>query len=113
MSKQKQKFIEHILESIELISEYLKGVSEKEFWENKQVQDSVLRRIEIIGEASKNLPAELKELIPDVPWQRIAGLRNVLTHHYWGIDLQMTWNIVNADIPFLQKKLLEYKEKYS
>jgi uncharacterized protein with HEPN domain len=104
MSKQKQKFIEHILESIELIEEYLKGVSEKVFWEKKQIQDSVLRRIEIISEASKNLPSEFKELIPDVPWQRIAGLRSVLSHHYWGIDLQMTWNIINVDIPFFKEE---------
>jgi uncharacterized protein with HEPN domain len=113
MSKQKQKFIEHILESIELIEEYLKGISEKEFWEKKQIQDSVLRRIEIIGEASKNLPSELKESLPEVPWQRITGLRNVLSHHYWGVDLKMTWNIVQKDIPDLKKQLLEYLERNS
>jgi len=111
MSKQKQKFIDHILESIELIEEYLIGVSEQDFWEKKQIQDSVLRRIEIIGEASKNLPKEIKEAIPDIPWQRIAGLRNVLTHHYWGIDLNMSWNIVQKEIPELKLRLLEYKKQ--
>ena len=111
MSKSKLKFLEHILESISLISDYLKGVSEKEFWSNKQLQDSVLRRIEIVGEASKNLPSDIKDLFPEVPWKRISGLRDVIVHHYWGIDLRMTWNIINVELPLLKEQLQDFKEK--
>lgn len=69
-----------------------------------QVQDTVIRRIEIIGEATKNLPAEIKNKYKDVAWKEIAGMRYILIHEYFGVDIDLTWRVVEEDAPELKKK---------
>jgi len=79
--------IEHILECIDLIERYTENKTKKDFLESLQLQDSVIRRLEIIGEATKNIPVEIKRKYPDVPWKKVAGRRDILIHEYFGIDL--------------------------
>ncbi|MDL1969279.1 MAG: DUF86 domain-containing protein [Deltaproteobacteria bacterium] len=110
MKKDSEVFIEHILESIELIENYTANKTFSDFIESAQLQDSIIRRIEIIGEAVKNLPAEVKNNYPDVPWKKIAGMRDVLIHKYFGIDLELTWQVVQKDIPYLKKENLKIKQ---
>jgi len=77
--------------SIDLIQEYVASVSREDFTRTIQLQDAVIRRLEIIGEAVKNLSPPLKKRYPDIPWRKIAGMQDILIHSYFGVDLDMTW----------------------
>jgi uncharacterized protein with HEPN domain len=105
MKKDTQIFVEHILESIAFIEEYTKDLTLKDFFEDQQVQDSVFRRLEIIGEAVKNLPEVFKSKHENVPWKQIAGMRDVLIHEYFGVDIMQVWNTLKKDLPLLKNEL--------
>ncbi|MCK4370159.1 MAG: DUF86 domain-containing protein [Candidatus Lokiarchaeota archaeon] len=105
MKKDINIFLEHILESIYLIEEYIKDKSKSEFLKLTQLQDSVIRRITIIGEAIKNIPDDFKETYPSIPWKQIIGMRDILIHQYFGIDLNLTWEVIEKDLPKLKNKL--------
>lgn len=110
MKKDERVFIEHILECIELIERYTQNKTKKEFFNSVQLQDSIIRRIEIIGEAVKNIPEDLKKRYPNIPWKNIGSMRDILIHEYFGIDLKLTWEVVKRDIPILKKKMLNIKQ---
>jgi len=76
-----------------------------------QKQDAVIRRIEIIGEATKHVPKTIKDRYPNIQWKKIAGMRDVLIHKYFGVDLQLTWNVARKDVAQLKRKLLKIKEE--
>jgi len=111
MKKDTKIFLEHILESINLIEEYMQDKTKTEFLETKQLQDAVIRRIEIIGEAVKNIPDDIKEKYKDIPWRNIMGMRDILIHQYFGVDLELTWEVINNNIPELKKKISSVKKK--
>lgn len=109
MKKDPNIFLEHILQSIMLIEQYLENKTQKDFLNSTQLQDSIIRRIEIIGEATKNIPKEFKKAHKEIPWSKISGMRDILIHQYFGIDLDLTWEVVKSDLPELKKNILKFK----
>ena len=111
MSKRKPDvYLQDIFESINYIQRFLEGVSEDEFYKNVEKQDAVLRRLEIIGEAVKHLPDEIRNDHPDVPWRQIAGMRDIIIHEYFGITPEMVWVVATEDILDLKTKVEEIIE---
>ena len=98
-------FIEDILESIKLIEKYMGNISKENLGNNQELKDSIVRRLEIIGEAVKNIPDNFRSKYPEIPWKKIVGLRDIIIHTYFNIDLDITWDIIKKDLPDLKKKI--------
>ncbi len=105
------EYLYDIKESIELILEYVKDTSQNEFKNNQEKQDAVVNRMNVIGEASKNLSQEIRDNYPDIPWKRMAGMRDVLIHQYHGIDLEVVWQTINQDLPEVGQRIEQIIEE--
>jgi len=97
-------FLRHILEAISKVQRFT-AAGPADFAENPMVQDAVLRNLEVIGEAVKNLSSGLRAAHPEVPWSRVAGLRDVLIHQYFGVDLDAVWSVVENRLPELKRSV--------
>ena len=98
-------YLEDIIVSLQKIKQYTKGLSEQDFYQNIQVQDAILRRLEVIGEATNHLPESFRNEHPQIPWRKISGMRNVLIHEYFGVNLHRVWLTVAKDLPLFQRQL--------
>lgn len=107
MKKEPKIFVAHILESIGEIEVYTRRHTQASFLRAKIVQDASIRRLEIIGEAVKRIPAETRQLVKDIPWKQIAGLRDILIHEYFGVDLKLVWKVIAKDLPALKRSMLK------
>ncbi len=105
MKKDPKVFIGHIIESIELIEKYTENLTTGKFNKNTAMQDAIIRRLEIIGEAAKNIPTSLKTKHPEIPWKQMTGMRDVLIHEYFDVDLSLTWAVVKHELPPIKAKL--------
>lgn len=99
MKKEPHIYVGHILQCITSILEYTSGMNEDDFLRNKLVQDAVLRNFEVIGEASKQIDTPFREQYPQIPWRKMAGLRDKLIHDYMGVDLWAIWEVVATILP--------------
>lgn len=106
-----EAYLRHVLDAISDIKRFMKGLTEEEFFENKEKQYAVLRALEIIGEATKNLSKEIKEEHPEIQWSDIAGMRDKLIHQYFGVNLNLVWETVQKNLPELEKQISEMLRK--
>ena len=111
MPREYKAYLKDILEAIHKIERYTENIGFEEFVSNELVQDGVVRNLEIIGEAAKNIPEDIKREYPDVEWRKIAGLRDILIHAYFGIDVEIVWDIVKNKVPKLKEKIEEILSK--
>ncbi|MEM2131034.1 MAG: DUF86 domain-containing protein [Candidatus Woesearchaeota archaeon] len=105
-SKSYDIYIKDIIKSIEKIEKYINNISKEEFIKKDLIIDAVVRNLEIIGEAVKKIPNEIKEKNKNIEWKKIAGLRDVLIHEYAGIDLDIVWEIIKEKMPSFKKDIL-------
>ena len=98
-------YLDDILLAIKKIEKYTKGLTVKKLKDDDLIIDAVVRNLEIIGEAVKNIPSHIKEKYPDIEWKKISGLRDILAHEYFGIDLEILWDIVKNKLPELKAEI--------
>ena len=107
-------FIQDIFDSINDVGNFIEGMDFEDFVKDKKTIYSVVRAIEIIGEATKNVPEQIRKKYPDIPWKKIVGMRDRLVHGYFGVDLEILWETAKEDVPQLKvpvSKVIEDLEK--
>ncbi len=109
--KKDNLYIGHIIGAVDDIARYVTGLGFEQFSENTLLQDGVMRKLEIIGEAAKRLSAECCDATPEVPWKDICGMRDKLIHDYFGIDLMAVWKTATEDTNVLKQSLTRYPLK--
>ncbi len=111
MKRDIRLFIGNILESIKNIEEFSKNLNKQKFSEDKLRQSAIIRQLEIIGEAVKNLPESFRKKYPKIPWKEISGFRDALSHAYFGVNLERIWNIIEIDLSKLKKEVNKINEE--
>jgi uncharacterized protein with HEPN domain len=94
-----------IKEAIEKIEEYIKGISHTDFLESNKTIDAVVRNLEIIGEAARHIPVKIRQQYKGINWKDIVGMRNIVIHEYFGVDLDIVWKTIKERIPELKEKI--------
>jgi uncharacterized protein with HEPN domain len=105
MMKDDTVYLKHISDAITQIESYTHQKPFEEFIGNRMLQDAVVRQLEIIGEAGKNLSDDFRRLHPTIPWSEIVGMRNRIVHDYLNVDMEIVWDIVSHDLPVLKMKI--------
>ena len=92
-------YLEDMLLSMKRIEEYINGLDFVKFKQKYIIVDAVVRNFEIIGEAAKQIPIEIQEKYPEIPWKKMYGLRNLIIHEYFGLDYELIWQIAKTQLP--------------
>lgn len=98
MPRDYRVFLDDILQAAGEVREYTTGLSEKQFFGDRKTIEAVVWNLQIIGEAAKNIPEEIRSRYPSVPWRDMAGLRDIIVHQYFGIKLDLIWKVIQRDL---------------
>jgi uncharacterized protein with HEPN domain len=99
--------LEDILTALDKIGRFTKALDKARFLEDERTIDAVVRNLEVVGEAVRQLPEPFKDSHPQVPWWQIAGLRNRIVHDYFGVDVEIIWQVVSENVPKLKKQIVD------
>ncbi|MCD6448592.1 MAG: DUF86 domain-containing protein [Thermoplasmata archaeon] len=105
MNRDYRLFIKDIIDAIERIEEFVAGMNFEEFENDDKTVSAVVRKLEIIGEATKNIPDEIKEKYPKLPWKEMAKIRDKLIHGYFSVDFEIVWKVIKEELPELKPKI--------
>jgi uncharacterized protein with HEPN domain len=103
MPRELNTYLNDILDAIRKIDKYTKHLSFNDFLENELVQDGVVRNLEVVGEAVKKIPENMRKSGSQIDWKKVAGLRDILIHEYFAVDLEIIWDVVVNKVPELKK----------
>jgi uncharacterized protein with HEPN domain len=102
MKKEYQDYVEDIMSSISKIEQFVEGMTFEDFSEDDKTVFAVIRALEVIGEAAKNIPPPMKNKYSQIPWREISGMRDKLIHEYFGVNIKVVWDTVKSDIPAIK-----------
>ncbi len=105
MNRHYSLFVKDILDCIDKIQEFIGDMDYKQFKDNDLVNSAVIRKLEIIGEASKNIPDFIREKYPEIPWKDMARMRDKIIHFYFGVDYEIVWKVIKERLPELKEKI--------
>ena len=113
MSRNYNLYLQDIVEAADRVASYVEGVTRGQFEADQMRIDAVIRNLQIIGEAVKKIPGSIREAYLSIPWHEIAALRNRVIHVYFDVDLNVTWNVVQCELPMLKTQIQQILKERS
>jgi len=111
LKRESKLYLNDILEAIDRINNYTSEIGIEELKKQNLIIDAVLRNLEVIGEAATQVETNIKNEFPEVPWRNIQDFRIVVAHHYWKINIERIWDIIQNKLEKLEKQITEILEK--
>ncbi|MBI3051733.1 DUF86 domain-containing protein [Candidatus Woesearchaeota archaeon] len=112
MKREYGDYIQDIIDSIKETEEFTKEWSFDDFKEDKKTINAVIRSLEIMGEAAKKIPDDIRKKYPKIPWKEMAGIRDKLIHEYHGVDLEIIWKVVKEELPPIKPNIIKLLNEY-
>ncbi len=112
MQRELNVYVEDIIQAIGKIEKYISDMEKEDFINNELVQDAVIRNLEVIGEAVKRIPNDVRSSYEEVPWRKISGLRDILIHEYFGININIVWDVIENKLQPLKVVVMELQKIY-